>query len=123
MGCGCKADNVKVPKYDSENNIITEKPSFRDNFVNYSLRALVYLLLILLLPIVNLVIIIYVFKVIMRGNDVDIKDLVGGLVRVAKKAKKPEIDEYDDDDEFIDIETLTEDDVVALDVEDITNKK
>ena len=71
-----------------------------------------------MLPLINIAIIWFMFNTLVLNKDVNIKPLLLALGNQFKEKK------YEDDDE-IDIEEfneLTEDDVVMVDVEDITNK-
>ena len=81
----------------------------------YLLKSIGFLLMMLALPLINIAIIWFIFKTLMLNEEVDIKPL---LYAIGKKFKQND----SDDDEENDYEELTEDDVVMVDVEDITNK-
>ena len=68
----------------------------------------------LLLPIINVLIIWFIFRTLVLDKDVNMKEI---MTFIANKIKKPDYDDEDDDD----FDSLTEDDVVMVDVEDITN--
>ena len=110
MGCNCKADK-NIDGLMSNGNSSTEKPS--QKITNYVLKTIALLLIIVLLPIINLVIIWFVFRTLILNRDVDIKPL---LLSIGNKFKPKDEEEEDD------YEDLTEDDVIMVDVEDITNK-
>jgi hypothetical protein len=63
------------------------------------------------------------FRTIVLNYDLNIKEMFGGMLKVMKRANSDydyEDEEDDDDDEYF--ESLTEDDVVLYDVEDLTEK-
>ena len=65
------------------------------------------------LPIINLFIIWFIFRTLVLNKDVNIKPLLSAIGKKFKEEEEEDEDEYDE---------LTEDDVVMVDVEDITNK-
>lgn len=108
MGCNCK--NSAQAQQINDNRTTGVK------VVHYTLKTLVFLLMIVLLPVINLLLIYFMFKTLVLGKDVDVRPL---LLAIGKKFK--EKDDEDDYDE-IDYDTLTPEDVVMVDVEDITDR-
>ena len=116
MGCGCKSSgNANV--IDSQSNSLSNK-KLGSKIVSYTFKVLAFLLFIVFLPLVNLALLWFVFKMLVINEKVDLMPL---LVAMGKKfdPRNLQNDEDDDDDEFY---SLTEDDVILLDTEDITNK-
>jgi hypothetical protein len=109
MSCNCKNSAQAQEINDSRTTGM--------KITHYTLKTLAFLLMVVLLPIINLFLIYFMFKTLVLSKEVDIKPL---LLAIGKKFK--EKDDEDDEDDEIDYETLTPDDVVMLDVEDITNK-
>ncbi len=109
MGCNCKNGE----KMDDllENNKSGVKNGKKIG--SYTLKVLAFLLMVAALPIINLMIIWFIFRTLVLNKNVDIKPL---LLALGNKFKK--VDDEDDND----FEDLTEDDVVMLDVDEITNK-
>lgn len=111
MGCNCKSENTNdILKTD------TPKLSIGKRIVKYTLKVIAFLLLIAILPLINLAIIWFMFNTLVLNKDVNIKPL---LATLGNQFKEKEIEDDIDDEEF---NTLTEDDVILVDVEDITNK-
>lgn len=108
-GCNCK--NSAQAQQINDNRTTGVK------ITHYTLKTLMFLLMVVLLPIINLFLIYFMFKTLVLNKEVDIKPL---LLAIGKKFKERDEDDYDDD---IDYETLTPEDVVMVDVEDITGKK
>ncbi len=109
MGCNCKS-NKKIDDYlvnDSDNKT-------KVGFGSYTLKTLAFLLLLIALPIINIVIVWFMFRTVVLNKEVSITPL---LTTIGKKFQDKE------DDEDVNIDELTEDDVIMVDVEDITNKK
>lgn len=107
MSCNCKKPNTNNP---STNNNNTKK----QETVNYLSKVIVFLFFLVLLPILNLYIIWILFKMIVLNKNVDIIKFLKIINEKLKERKE-------DDDEDDDFDDLTEDDVISLDVEDITN--
>jgi hypothetical protein len=108
MGCNCKG-NKKDGSVDSPR----PKVALGKSISMYILKTLGFLVMVALLPIINLVIIWFLFRTLILNRDVDMKPL---LMAIGKKFQPKE---DDDDDDYDD---LTEEDVVMVDVEDITKK-
>jgi hypothetical protein len=81
---------------------------------NYILKSLVFLLFLISLPILVVGIIWIAFKLLVLNDSIDAK----GLLMLFVNKFKSNIPDEDDDEYY-----LTEDDLVMLDVEDITQKK
>ena len=106
MGCNCKNG--------SQEPIIDNRPT-GVKITHYVLKTLMFLLMIVLLPVINLFLIYFMFKTLVLNREIDIKPL---LLAIGKKFQRND-DEEDDDDYY----GLNPEDVVMVDVEDITNKK
>jgi hypothetical protein len=116
-GCNCKADKgFKVPEGGQFLKLpIKEKGKL---ILHYFFKVIGFLVGVALLPLINLVIIWFMFSTIVLTKEVSI-------IKLAKKimgGRKYDDDEDDDEDEDDDFEELTEDDVIMVDVEDITDK-
>lgn len=110
-GCNCKAD-----KLDAE---ILKKDKVKGPLPSvgtYILKVLAFVLMIAALPIINLFIIWFIFRTLVLNREVDIKPL---LYAIGAKFKP---NDNDEDEDEVDINTLTEDDVELVDVEDIAYK-
>jgi hypothetical protein len=107
MSCNCKND-----KYSLENNSngSTEKTK---SFGNYFLKTLVFLIFLLFLPIVMIAFVVIGFKVFVLGKNINIKPILLKLAETLSTKKE------DDDDDY----EISEDDLIMVGVEDITNKK
>ena len=118
MGCNCKADKgFKIPEEGQFFKLpIKEKGKL---ILHYFFKVVGFLVGVALLPIINLVIIWFMFNTIVLTKDVSIIKL---LKKIMGGRKYDDDDEYYDDDDDDDFEELTEDDVVMVDVEDITDK-
>lgn len=112
MGCNCKGNNKNIDSYLGNGTKSTEKLGPRIG--TYILKSLAFVLMIAALPIINLFIIWFIFRTLILNKEVNIKPL---LTAIGKKFQDK--DEEEDETEF---DELTEDDVVMVDVEDITNK-
>jgi hypothetical protein len=110
-GCNCKSDK-KIDNY----LVNTETPNKKMGATigKYILKTLAFILMLLALPIINLFIIWFIFKMLILNKDIDIKPL---LYSIGNKFKVS--DEDDDDNEY---DELTEEDVVMVDVENIISK-
>lgn len=108
MSCNCKNNKYSL---DNASNGSTEKIK---SFSNYFLKTLVFLVFLLFLPIVMIAFVVISFKVFVLGKNINIKPILLKLAETLSTKKE------DDDDEDYD---LSEDDLVMVGVEDITNKK
>lgn len=112
MSCNCKNGQSmdSMLENDSQN-----KKSVTQTVIKYTLKVLGFLVLIAALPILNIYIVWLIFNMLILNKNIDVKPI---LLSLGKKFKNDD-DDDDDDDEY---NELTEDDVILLDVEDITNK-
>lgn len=109
--CGCKS-NKNIDSYLSDGKKSDKK--LVPTIGMYALKSIGFILMLAALPIINLFIIWFIFRTLILNKDVDIKPL---LLAIGKKFKQIDGDEDDSD-----YDSLTEEDVVMVDVEDITNK-
>jgi hypothetical protein len=116
MSCNCK--NGQSIDSMLENGGQT-KNSVTQTVIKYALKILGFLILIAALPIINIYIVWLIFNMLILNKNIDVKPI---LLSLGKKFKQKDDDDDDDDDDYEDYKELTEDDVVLLDVEDITNK-
>lgn len=82
--------------------------------LKYTLKVMAFLLFLAVSPLVFLYIIWLVFNMVVLNDSVDIKPM---LYFIANKIKEKEREE-----DYLD-ENITEDDLIMVDVEDITHKK
>ena len=114
MGCNCKTkDGFEMPEKTKFSKLTNKEK--RQLVTHYTFKVIGFLIGVLLLPIINIAIIWFMFSTIVLTKDVNIVNLLSKFVG----KKNDDADDYDDDDDF---EDLTEDDVVLVDVEDITDK-
>jgi hypothetical protein len=92
------------------------KKSVTQTVIKYTLKILGFLVLVAALPLINLYIIWLMFNMLVLNKNIDVKPI---LLSLGNKFKQKDDDDDEDDDEY---NELTEDDVILLDVEDITNK-
>jgi phosphopantothenoylcysteine synthetase/decarboxylase len=119
MGCNCKTKSgFEVPE-KNEFFKLTNKEKAKV-FLHYTFKVLGFLVGILLLPLINIAIIWFMFNTIVLTKDVNIVNLISKFVGKKNDDDDDDYDDEDDDDD--DFYGLTEDDVVMVDVEDITNK-
>lgn len=118
MGCNCKSSNLSPINGE---NIIKEKPL--QLTLKYVAKTIGFLIALALLPIIMVVIIWFMFDVIILNKNVDLRIILDKFIKHEKyfNSNYEDDDDEDDDDDDED-EYLTEDDVVMLNVEDITNK-
>lgn len=118
MGCACK--NKKNIDFLPNEEIILPKKKLIDEIKTYTSKTILFLIILSTIPIIMCFIIYYMFTTIVLTRDLDIKPF---LIHIAKSMKKTidtqneEEDDDDDDDYFLD-----EEDLIMLNVEDITNK-
>jgi hypothetical protein len=112
MSCGCKANkdtNTNINKNISIGGIL-------QTITIYTLKLLGFIAFITVLPIINVVIIVFSFKLLLLNQNLDMKGVIKHLANIIKK--KEDVEKEDD---YI-FNELTEDDVILLDVEDISQK-
>jgi hypothetical protein len=112
-GCNCK--NGQSMESMFENNAQNNKP-VGQTVIKYTLKVLGFLVLVAALPLINLYIIWFMFNMLVLNKNIDVKPM---LLYLGNKFKQTDDDDDDDDDDY---EELTENNVILLDVEDITNK-
>ena len=118
MGCNCKTSNSS-PRIGE--NVKKEKPL--QLILKYIAKTIGFIIALVLLPIIMLIIIWFMFDTIILNKEVDLRIILDKFVKHEKffnsNYEEEDDDEEDDDDDY---EDLTEDDVVMLNVEDITKK-
>ncbi len=116
MGCNCKTSGDNNVKETVKLSELSTKQKI-NLFLFYLAKTIGFLVGVALLPIINLGIIWFMFNTLVLTKEVDIKKIVSDLI--GNKFNKKDDDEDDEDDDF---ENLTEDDVIMVDVEDITEE-
>jgi hypothetical protein len=119
MGCNCK--NTDGPQqYD----VLREKEALSGIIVKYLAKTIGFLVGVALLPIIMLVIIWFMFDTIVLNKDIDLRTVINRFVKANEFFSKNDEDDDDeeDDDDDDEFEELTEDDVIMINVEDITEK-
>ena len=117
MSCNCKSG---VSNTLSEE---IEEKGKKQVIGGYIGRSIIFLLFLLLLPLILIFIIYFIFKAVVLNHDLNITEMFGGVLKVMKRANSDyddDDDDDDDDDEYF--ESLTPDDVILYDVEDLTQK-
>ncbi len=104
MGCNCKTNVTHVS--NKENKI---------DVLGFGLKIIAFLLGLVLLPIIMVVIVWFMFNTLVLNKETDLKPLL-------KKLGEKFSDNYDDDDDDDEIEVFMNNDVISMNVEDITNK-
>jgi len=112
MGCNCK-DGQSIDDM-LENN--QGKLPIGENIVKYTLKVIFFLLFLILLPFTTLYIVWIAFDMIVLNKNIDIKPI---LTLINKRFQPVDEEEYLDEEEY---SKLTEDDVVMVDVEEITGR-
>ena len=117
MGCNCKTNGgFEIPEKTKFSKLTNKEK--RQLITHYFFKVIGFLIGVLLLPIINIAIIWFMFSTIVLTKDVNIVKLLNKYF-TAKKNDDDDDDFEDDDDDF---EDLIENDVVMVDVEDITEK-
>lgn len=112
MACkSCKSSGAMIPEIKKDENL-------GNRIIKYVAKTIGFLVAVALLPLINLVIIWFMFETIVLNKDVDIRAVVSKYITDRNERKEDE----EEDEEEDDYENLTEDDVIMLNVEDITNK-
>ena len=102
MSCNCKMGDDRYA-VGSEVNL-TKK------ITNYTLRSVVFLFSLILLPIILSAAIWFMFRTLVLNKDVNIIEILSILVnRLTPNIDEDDYDDYDDDDEYelIDVEHIT----------------
>ncbi len=97
MACNCKGK--KIEDYSTNSGSV--------NIGSYILKTLAFILMLIALPIINIIIIWFMFRTIVLNKEVDIKPI---LTSLGKKFKEADNEEEDYDE-------LTEEDVIMDNVE------
>ena len=113
MGCNCKSKEGFIKEVDDS--------SAFSKIVKLSAKLIGFSIGLLFLPIIMLAIVWFMFDTIVLNTEVDLTKIMDKFITKAKFFNNDD-DEEDYDDDYVDIDTLTENDVIALNVEDITNK-
>jgi hypothetical protein len=90
-----------------------QKDSNSKKFFKYALKTIAFIVFLTLSPVIFLAIIWIGFKLLVLNDSIDIKPMLEFAASKLKVDKKEEID----------ISELNEDDIVMVDVEDITDRK
>jgi hypothetical protein len=125
MGCNCKTGGTPNPNFKSNNNDSGVNPRHKNlsAFLSYTAKLIGFFVGLLLLPLINIAIVWFMFNTLVLTKEVDVRGLFARLTKTKKFKSLIKDDEYDDyDDEDDDYENLTEDDLIMVDVEDITPK-
>lgn len=109
MGCNCKSSNKDGYSNDNE----TSEVQLKNDIVKYSLKVFGFLIMLVLLPIINVLIIWFIFNTLVLNKDVDLKPL---LLMIGNKFSE----KYDNADDEYDEDELTEENFITTNVEDIT---
>ena len=112
MSCGCKTNET------NENTSVDKDYNFKrgvGKFFQTLVKLIGFLIFLLFIPLINVFIIIQAFRMVMFNQQIALKPLIDRVASLAKPKEKPI-------QETIDVKTLTKDDVVMLDVEDISEK-
>jgi len=105
MSCNCKTSD--------DHYSIGPEVNLTKKITNYTLRSVVFLFSLILLPIILGVSIWFMFKTLVLNKDVNIIEV---LTILANKLSSNKDDDDDDDDEY------NEEDYELMDVEYITNE-
>ena len=122
MGCNCKAGKEPNTYIDNKGDEVKINRFHYTNIGFFIFKFLGFLLGIIILPIINIFIIIFMFKILVLNQQADLKPMFNSVANFLKKAKKNDDDE-DEEDYDDDFEDLTEDDVILMDVDEITDEK
>lgn len=132
MGCNCKTGEKPNVTLNSKSNTNTYNENDVKNsklsiVLTYTAKMIGFLVGVLLLPLINIAIIWFMFKTLVLNKEVDLKLLFSRMMRSKKikdlsKDDEDFYDEDDDEDDYDDFENLTENDVIMVDVDDITPK-
>ena len=107
MSCNCKTQN---DQYSIGQDMKLDK-----KITNYTLRSVVFLLSLILLPIILIAAIWFMFRTLVLNKDVDIIGIMSSINDKFKSNKNDDDDDYDDED-------YDEDDYELVDVDYIENK-
>lgn len=105
--CNCKAKPIGSTEPIPENNT-----NLGQNFLMYFVKSIGFIISLILLPVINIMIIKFLFQTLVLNKKVDLK----GLLEYYFKKKESEEQEDDDEEDYLDLE---EDEVEMLNVEEI----
>lgn len=98
MGCGCKGGNKSDIKTENSKDSNTTESIF-NTVVKYMLKVLMFVVLLLLLPVINLMIIKFIFETLVLNKKVDFKDMLSFLTTKLKPIEKEEsVDEISEEE-------------------------
>jgi hypothetical protein len=113
-GCNCK--NGESIDQMMKGSKLPDRP-LGETIIKYALKVFVFVLFLCALPIIMVYIVYLGFTMLVLNKNIDVKP---ALLALGKKFQSiNNDDDYIDEDDY---DTLTEDDVVLTNVEDITNK-
>ena len=111
MSCNCKNNKTNPESYSSDR--IEKSESFFQNVVKYTLKFFGFLMFLLILPILNIVIVWYAFRMLILDKNIDLRPI---LFKLGDAFRNKEDDEYYEvyessveDLEMMDVEVLTRD--------------
>jgi hypothetical protein len=118
MGCNCKTSS-STPKL--EENV--KKERLINIILKYFAKSIGFLIAVALLPFIMVIIIWFMFDTIVLNKEVDLRIVLDKFIKHEKFFNSNYEDSDDDEeDEEDDDDFLSENDVVMLNVEDITKK-
>lgn len=120
MGCNCKAGKEPNTYIDVKGDEVKISKFHYTNIGFHIFKFIGFLLGLIILPIINIFIIIFMFNILVLNQRADLKPMFNSVSNFLKKTKKKDDDDDEDEDDF---EELTEDDVILMDVDEITNEK
>ena len=115
MSCNCK-NSGEMP----QNYVLEENENLVATIIKYIVKFIGFLVGVALLPLIMIAIIWFMFDTIVLNKDIDLRKVINRFVVANKFFTREE--EEDKEDEEDDDDYLTENDVIMLNVEDITNK-
>jgi hypothetical protein len=113
MSCNCKNGTPINQMENGEEN----KP--KNDVLKYVMNSIFFLISLIFLPFLVGFIIWFMFKTIVLNKSMDILPILNAVARNLQVKSNEDEDDVIDEEEFY---SLTEDDVVLVDAEDITNK-
>jgi hypothetical protein len=123
MGCNCKtSDNNQITTIVDGQEVVEKQKKLSRTILSYIVKIIGFSFSIILLPLINVVIVWIMFKTIVLNKNIDIAETFSAIFSKKYKIVETNSDEDDEDENDDEYLELTEDDVVALNVEDITDK-
>lgn len=119
MGCNCKNKNG-VEDIDSNGSVngipnATNETNF-SKIVKYTVKSLVFLLVLALFPIISVFIIWFIFKTIVLNKQIDMKPMISFVGRKLK-------DNVNEEEDYEDLTDANPDDYEVLEVEELNRSK